>query len=258
MENLQIAFPDLSEKERQAIQKAFYHNFTDFIVETLKSFAITPDALRARVRFSANAQKRVAQLLAEGKSAIFLTTHHMNWEWISLHASLTTEMKVMPIYKKLNSPFFEKAIYTMRSKFGAEPVEMKQTYQKMLTPTQPSAFIMVADQTPARSQKKYWTNFMQRPTPFFIGTAILPIRANLEVFFARVRKTKRGHYEYDFEPVAAPPYKEMPDYSILDKYAERVETAVLAQPQTWLWSHRRWKHSEIGKDEAVSQAIQKK
>jgi KDO2-lipid IV(A) lauroyltransferase len=257
-ENLRIAFPHLSQSERNQIQKEFYHNFTDFIVEIVKSFALQPEELRQRVSFSPEGQARISTLLAAGKSALFLSTHHLNWEWVLLHASLTIGMKVVPTYKKLNNAFFEEAIYKMRSKFGAEPVEMKQTYEKMLNPAQPSAFIMIADQTPARSQKKYWTNFMQRPTPFFIGTAILPVRTNLEVFFVHVRKVGRGCYEYDFEPLATPPHGSAPDFSIVDKYAQAVEKAVLAQPQTWLWSHRRWKHSEIGKGEPVSAEISEK
>src|SRR5690606_40037780 len=49
-ENLRLSFPKKSAGELRKIQKAFYRNFADYIVETLKSFTISHRELRVRVQ----------------------------------------------------------------------------------------------------------------------------------------------------------------------------------------------------------------
>ena len=52
MENLRNAFPEKSEKERQAIAIKFYRHFTDVILEILKMRTVSPRVLRKRISYS--------------------------------------------------------------------------------------------------------------------------------------------------------------------------------------------------------------
>ena len=48
-QNLKIAFPEKSDKERERIAKDFYHNFIDTIVETIKMISISNRTLNKRM-----------------------------------------------------------------------------------------------------------------------------------------------------------------------------------------------------------------
>src|SRR5947208_16200689 len=49
LENLRNSFPEKDEKEIQLIAKKFYRHFCDVIVEGIKSFSISEDALAKHV-----------------------------------------------------------------------------------------------------------------------------------------------------------------------------------------------------------------
>jgi KDO2-lipid IV(A) lauroyltransferase len=48
-----------------------------------------------------------------------------------------------------------------------------------------------------------------------------------------------------FEALASPEtYAEMPKGTIIERFARRLEKSILAYPDQYLWSHRRWKHEK--------------
>ena len=57
------------------------------------------------------------------------------------------------------------------------------------------------------------------------------------------RKIKRGYYETEFELITEKP-KEFPDYQITDKFLAITERNIKAQPEFYLWSHKRFKHKD--------------
>jgi KDO2-lipid IV(A) lauroyltransferase len=48
LQNLEIAFPEKSEKERRTIARRFYRNFTDTIVESIKVLSMSEKELDRR------------------------------------------------------------------------------------------------------------------------------------------------------------------------------------------------------------------
>jgi KDO2-lipid IV(A) lauroyltransferase len=67
--------------------------------------------------------------------------------------------------------------------------------------------------------------------------------------YVSVKKIKRGYYEIDAELLFRNPV-ETKDGEITDRHTKRLEKDIINLPSTWLWSHRRWKHSR--KKEAQS------
>ncbi len=248
LDNLYIAFPEKTQKEREKIARAFYRNFCDFIIETVKSFHISKEEVMKRTRPIGNTLQ-IAETLAKNKQSIIaLVTHHFSWEWVSMACSAELETVVSPVYKQLANKEIDKLIYQMRSQFGAVPLEMKVSNKEIIKPKDIStAYILVADQTPAGHNAQYWTTFFGKEVPFFVGVARLAPQANLPVYFVRITKPKRGHYLYSLEPVTKPPYKideKGTDFSILDEYSKIIEDAVRKSPENWLWTHKRWKRAK--------------
>lgn len=248
LSNLQIAFPEKTQKEREQIARAFYRNFCDFIMETVKSFHISEKEIVRRTRPVGNSLEIAQNLAKDKQSMIALVTHHFSWEWVSLSCSSELETVVSPVYKKLANTEIDKLIFQMRSQFGAVPLEMKISNREIIKPREVStAYILVGDQTPASHNKQYWTNFFGKEVPFFVGVARLAPKANLPIYFVRITKPRRGHYEYSLEPLYEPPYhtdEEGNDFSILDEYSKIIEEAVRTSPENWLWTHKRWKRAK--------------
>jgi KDO2-lipid IV(A) lauroyltransferase len=101
-------------------------------------------------------------------------------------------------------------------------------------------FVMVADQAPVRGERGYWTTFMNQEAVFYEGAEAIAKMTRFPVLFAQCRRRSRGHYEITFHEVARPPY-DRAGHAIIDRYVECAEQAIRAEPESWLWSNRRWK-----------------
>lgn len=240
LENLRLSFPEKSATEIQAIARGFYRNLTDLIVETIKMPALSPGALRQRVRFT-NAELVQTRLRA-GQTVIGMASHQGNWEWIP-SASVLNEMPVDSVYKPLNNAFFEEIMRTIRSSFGAVPTPMNSLPRQLVTRKDiPRIIALVADQMPDVPEQAYWTDFLHRDTPFYPGTERLARSRKFAVFYLQLVRLRRGYYEATFTLIAEPPYETVPPGAILERYRDLLEETIRQYPADWLWSHRRWKH----------------
>ncbi|HLC82415.1 MAG TPA: lipid A biosynthesis acyltransferase, partial [Bacteroidia bacterium] len=61
------------------------------------------------------------------------------------------------------------------------------------------------------------------------------------VLYGRINKEKRGHYSFEFFETFDQP-KETREGEITELVTKLLEKDIIAAPQFWLWSHKRWKH----------------
>jgi KDO2-lipid IV(A) lauroyltransferase len=101
----------------------------------------------------------------------------------------------------------------------------------------------LADQSPQKSKIKYWTSFLNQDTPVFLGAEQIARKLDMAVVFFDIRKVKRWHYEIEFKVLAEKP-SEFDQYDITEKHVRALESRIKAEPEWWLWSHRRWKHQK--------------
>ena len=85
-ENLKKAFPEKSEQEIYKIQREFFVNFSDYIVEMLKAVSISEKELKIRVQHIN--KDLFFQVKKEKKNTILLAGHIFNWEWMNALATM--------------------------------------------------------------------------------------------------------------------------------------------------------------------------
>ncbi|WP_315818250.1 hypothetical protein [Paraflavitalea speifideaquila] len=44
-----------------------------------------------------------------------------------------------------------------------------------------------------------------------------------------------------------PPYNNIQEGEITEAHTKRLEADIIENPETWLWTHRRWKHKRPSK-----------
>ncbi|MEQ8420327.1 MAG: lysophospholipid acyltransferase family protein, partial [Arenibacter algicola] len=99
---------------------------------------------------------------------------------------------------------------------------------------------MIGDQSPTKKSSKYWYNFLNQETAFFIGADKIAKKTDQVVLFPFFKKLRRGYYELEFKIIEDHP-QIRDNFEILEKYAQQLEQAIMSAPELWLWSHRRWK-----------------
>lgn len=238
-ENLMHAFPNKSAKERKQIKKQFYRNFTDSMAETIKFLTISKEGLSDRMTLI-NADL-VTNRVNNGETVIGVCGHFFNWEANLLAFTSSLKQKCEVVYTKVNNPFFENLMFTMRSRFGGNLVEKKNFQRNFIKKRNEARLIVLAaDQRPDFAEIRYWAPFMNRETAFFEGAEKLAKKFNNPVIFGTAHKPKRGHYVFTYQVIAEAPHDLTP-HSITDKFIALTEQNIREEPALYLWSHNRWK-----------------
>jgi KDO2-lipid IV(A) lauroyltransferase len=238
-DNLTKAFPDFEEPQLRDVMRRYYAGFADMLVEIIKSATLPGEAIRQRVRI--NNLERPREYLSQGKSVLLVAAHQCNWEWMLLGLSLELGYPVDAAYKPLVDNWAEREMKKLRSRFGSRLIPAKDLLPDIIKRRGVvRAVAMVADQEPTTSEHKHWTRFLNRDTAFYMGPEEISRVTRFPVFFISMRRTARGIYEMDFEPLSTPGEKLQPG-ELTERYARRVEEQIRAAPPDWPWSHKRWK-----------------
>ena len=240
--NLLIAFPEKSEQERIQIQKEFYKNFTDFMIELIKTFSMKEEDYDERIKF---VNLEVAQQCREEKKDVILLIGHMfNWEWLTgISMDLNLE-HTYAVYKKVANNFFDQGVHESRARFGTIPLSVKEVVRTMLKlPNDGShAFLFVADQSPYKSRIHYELNFFNRLSPAFNGYDKIARKKEYAIVYVDMVKVKRGKYEAHLKRIL-PDNDKFRENEIVEKFYTELERNIKTNPSLWLWSHKRWKYT---------------
>lgn len=242
-QNLRNSFPDKSEDEIRKIRKKFYRNFSDYLVETIKSFSISET--ESRVRMQHINQDLFHEAKKEGKNIILLAGHVFNWEWINALARIIPQAHCHPVYRKVNSDFWENQMKKVRNKFGNEALEANEVIRNIFRSENngDSAYMFVADQTPHFSHVTYGLEFMNQRTPAFIGYDKLATRMDLAFIYCEMKKVKRGYYQVNYYRIY-PDQEKFTEHEVVRKFHRMLENTLHKHPDNYLWSHRKWKYQD--------------
>ena len=237
--NLSKAFPDCDAAAVKHMRHRFYAGFADVFMETFKSSSLSAERVRERVTI--RNVELVRERLSSGRSVLLVAAHQCHWEWMLLGLSLDIGFPLDAAYKPLTNPWAEREMYKIRTRFGTRMVKARDLLGDVLRRGKVvRAIAMVADQEPVTSDRKHWTTFLNRETAFYVGAEEIARVAKLPVFFVAMRRTSRGHYEMECQPLWEPTEVLQPG-EFTERYVQRVEAQIRATPPDWLWAHKRWK-----------------
>lgn len=240
--NLKKSFPEKSESEINIISKKFYHHLCDLIIETLKGVSISKDQMLRRCTMDKESQEIMLNFFASKQSCILVLGHLGNWEWGGNTFSLLCKQQLYVLYHPLKNKYFNDFIIKTRTRFGTKLIAMKDTLREMLSNRKNiTATAFIADQAPP-PESAHWTNFLNQDTPVFWGTEKIARKLNYPVIFIDIIKAKRGHYLLKADMLCEQPALTS-EGELTELHTKRLEQAIQLQPEIWLWSHKRWKHS---------------
>lgn len=188
-----------------------------------------------------SAEKLFKQLAQQNKSIIIVMGHKGNWEWGGNTFSLCCEHQLHVIYHPLENKYFNQLISKMRERFGSKLIPMRETFREMMKNNHLlTATAFVADQSP-NPKNAHWMNFLNQDTAVFTGTEKIAQKLQYPIVFVSIKKIARGYYTLLAECLQNPPYSKI-EGEITEKHTKKLEADIIEQPETWLWTHKRWKH----------------
>jgi KDO2-lipid IV(A) lauroyltransferase len=263
-ENLNSAFPEKSHSEILEIEKKFYRNFSDILMETIKNFSITEKELRDRCHFMTPAVSK--ELWDRQVNVAGISSHLGNWEILALSLSLEFKHQCLGVYKPLSNPKMNKAVVESRERFGIKMVPIKKVREVIDQKwDRPYVLGLLSDQAPHDYSKAFEVQFLNRKTFVVPGPGIITLERGLTPIWGWMRRVGRSRFEWGVEVLDVDPSRfqwteedraqieriakangislerSEQALALIKIYSEKLEAQIRMAPQDWLWSHRRWK-----------------
>ncbi len=240
LSNLRHAFPEKDDQEIRRIMRLFYHNFCDQWMETLKLLTISPKELNKRITGN---WEVFHELDRENRNTYILLGHTFNWEWGNVALQYNNSQQFAGVYQPVANKGFDRLMFRLRSRGGGWMISMKA--KKGFQRLEGVRYLvgLIADQNPSNIKGSIWLPFMHRQAPFFKGPEQLATRAKAAVTFVGIKKLKRGYYNITIS-LFTKDASQLASGVVMKAYVAFMEQQLREQPENWLWSHKRWKHTQ--------------
>ena len=213
------------------------------IFESVKSISISEKEVLKRTAIKN--PELLDKLYAEGKNVLVLCGHYNNWEFYALSLPKKTKHTAYSLYQPLKNSFFNNIVLSSRKRYGMKLIETSNIAQFFHhTSDNLKMIVVMNDQSPINLHKSYWNTFLNQETGWNTGPEKFAKKYDYVVLFGHSKAIKRGYYEVEFNVITEEPQTTNNDY-ITNKYASLLEDIIKQRPESWLWSHKRWKHKRV-------------
>lgn len=240
--NLRNSFPEKTSQELKEIECKFYHYICDYMVEEVKLARLSSEEIKRRMRY--DNLEVFTDVAKRGGNIALLIPHYANFEWlINLKLLVPEEYPIIHIYKPLHNHYIDMMLQRIRAKYGGVNVAKHATVRtlvKMHKEGERFGVGFITDQSPNKTEAKYWTTFLNQDTVFMDGAEKLAKMIDMSVIYADIHRLRRGFCTVRFELITDAP-KETKDGEITEAFARLLEQTIRRDPPYWFWSHKRWK-----------------
>jgi Kdo2-lipid IVA lauroyltransferase/acyltransferase len=235
--HLRQSLPDLSEAEIKETLAAMWDNLGRTMAEAffLERIATEP----GRVILTPAAQAMVERARRDG--AVMVSGHMGNWE---LGAAILWKagLDVCGIFRHVNSPVIDKAVFGLRAKFyrgGLWRKSRQAALQSRRAVEEKKTLILLCD---LRDAKGVVTPFFSRPAPSTTFPALMAREGRAPLFATHMRRTKGAYFEIDADEIAITwsTAREADIAHATTLMQEKIETYIRRARPQWMWAHRRW------------------
>ena len=240
--NLSRAYPQWTSRELRRTERGFYRFFCDYVVETLKLFHVSDEAMRRRFVFR---NIDLANTLSQDGRPLFVYLgHYANWEYMtSITLWSDSRLSACQVYHPLSSAVMDALMLDLRKRFHSVGIAQKQTFRDLLrmkNSGQQPLLGLIADQRPPRKHHDVWTTFLRQPTALITGSERIGRRMNAHFLYADITVVRRGHYEVMLREITP---RDDDENSVSRDYMDLLQQSIDRDPRYYLWSHNRWKWS---------------
>lgn len=257
MINLARSFPEKKYSELLKIADDFYKHFGDLFAETFW-FAGSHDTKRLRDSHICEMEHAdvLNRLYNDCPGVIVLNSHLGNWELTGgilnyVYAPDKVdfgEKNTTVVYKELSNSFWDKVFGDNRcapiakENKGTCYVESRKILRFVIAHRNEKwLYVFPTDQCPYKYASAHIVDdFMHQPTLTMTGGAALAHKFGFAVVYMAFKKKEGFGYKMSFREICPDASKFTPE-NIMNKFYSYLEEDINAQPENYLWTHKRWK-----------------
>ena len=242
MRNLQIAFPELSESQRERILRGSFQNIGRLLVE----FTHFPELNKTNIpRFVVHdGLENYLEGVRRGRGVIFMTAHFGAWE-LSSYAQAVYGYPLKFIVRPIDNSHVEKLISKYRTSSGNVPIQRRSAARDILKALRENEAVgILFDQNTTRSEGVF-AEFFGLPAATTPAIALFALRTGAAVVPGfLIWDQALGKHRLRLDPPVELINTGNLDSDVLEntkRFNKILEGYVRKYPDQWLWIHRRWK-----------------
>ncbi len=248
--NLELAFPELSNRERTKLLRGSFQNFGRLLAVFSHFDSKDPQQLKKFI--DCEGLERLPAARANGKGVILFTGHLGAWELTSFGLSLYGQ-PLSFLVRRIDNPKIEALVERRRTRCGNRTIDKRAAAREMLQTLQAGEKLGILIDLNTHEREGIFVDFFGVPasTTFILGK--LAARTGpqvLPVFAPWDKKRKRFLLTID-NPLClnltGDEEKDVRD--LTQRFTGVIEKYVRDYPDQWLWIHRRWKTRPAGEPE---------
>lgn len=248
LENLQRAFPELSNAERKKLgSRATVH-----LSRTLLEFFRIPRFVQRGFQGYAREEDLdcVHRAKKEGKGVLVIAAHTGSFE-LAVAAFGRSVAPIHLVVKPFPAPV-DAFILRVRASAGLQMISAKNAVKPILSALKRNETVVFAiDQNATRSIGVF-VDFFGVPASTMSAVATLAARTQSPVVAALPYRAEEGTHVLKMHP--AIPWEEQATREetivhMTQRYTQVVERAIREHPAQWFWTHKRWKTRPLSEKE---------
>ena len=242
--NLEIAFPDKSEAERERILRGAFRNLGRQLGEFSQIPRLrTAEEARRAVRIE-NADV-VARALERGRGMIFLTGHIGAWEMSAFCFALAEGAPINFLVRRIDNPRVEALADRYRTRSGNRTIDKRDAARAVLAALRRNEMVGILADLNTLASEGVFVDFFGRAASTTPAVAVFALRAEAPVVLGYTYWDEaESRYALRFEGPIDPVRTGSKDEDVratTARFTAALEAAIRRHPDQWLWIHRRWK-----------------
>ncbi len=238
---LEMAYPELSVTERDAIARAAYENLGRVGLETTV-LSTLPAGRVLELFHEPRGWEHVTQALAAGKGLLLVSGHLSNWE-LGAGFLAARGVPIEAVARRMNNPLVDGYLTRSRQRLGVTVLFDHDAVKRIPRAVREGKAIgLLADQG-VKGLAASYVPFFGRLARTPKGPAVFALRFGIPCVLAVVVRETDGRYRMLFEPVPVIDTgdREGDTERIVAAYTAQLERIVRQYPGQYLWHHRRWR-----------------
>jgi Kdo2-lipid IVA lauroyltransferase/acyltransferase len=242
MRNLELAFPEKTERERKRILRGEFTSLGRQLAEVCQFPRYTRENIDEVVVY--DGLENYERAYARGKGVLFLTGHFGGWE-LSAFAHSLHEHWVNIVMRPVDNPYLDRLIQRYRTMHGNKTVAKDDFVRGLLAAMKAGETVGILMDTNMTPPQGVFVDFFGIPACTASGLARIALRTDAAVVPGfTIWDEAMGKYRLRFDPAVELVRTGDLEADIVantQKFTKVIEDYVRKYPEQWLWVHRRWK-----------------
>jgi KDO2-lipid IV(A) lauroyltransferase len=247
--NLKLAFPQMTDRNRQAILRLEYRNLGFLLAEFCKMPDYTPATASRFIRYEGLENYLAAQ--KRGKGVLVLTGHLGAWELSSFYHSLMG-MPMGMVIRRLDNPLVDAFVNRIRCLHGNRVIHKDDFARGLIASMRAGETVGILMDTNMTPPQGVFVPFFGVLACTASGMARIAAKTGAAVVpgFLLWEQTEQRYVLYFGQelPVIRTRDAEQDALANTASFTAAMERYIRQYPEQWLWLHRRWKTRPPGEE----------